>query len=576
MRALHLLQAEVKRALEYGRRRPGPAQVPSPYYRMLLQTVTTERKAALGETLINTQSWSFGGTVAISITDELWSTPPGLGRSNMFLIHQLPFLEPLIAHDRHQRVISGTSLAVDIVRSWWAAFEDGSSKTHKMAWHDHATALRLTNLLLLRAHLLDTRSSAAFPELDSICRHHADLLSRDDFHTWKNNHGLDQSLALLLAAFELPAPEHVEVARSRIRGHLERAFAPDGGHVENSPGYQRYGLLQAARAAEIGRYYLPEDETLGLSEEVLAKACLTFAFMTRPDGNLPFVGDTVQKAAPGIFKHVRPKSLSQLDYALSSGRSGERPTSVDLVLPDSGWAIFREHWEEQNFDRALHIMFKAGFRSRAHRHDDDLAFTLFGFDEEWITDGGLYKYEEKDPYRIYCRSARAHSLPHPVDVEASRDLTNQGATISKHGQDGSRSWVQGVTPMFAGHTISRHLQYDRLDNSLRIVDEAYPVSGEAKRIIDQRLSNGERTYATRFLVPSDKTISITAGGVLISGGTRRLQISAELPTEIVIGKKAGRIKGWRSQRLDRIEPAYDISFYCMEPTYEASFRLNWV
>jgi len=299
--------------------------------------------------------------------------------------------------------------------------------------------------------------------------------------------------------------------------------------------------------------------------------------MTRPNGTLVPVGDTGAKKTKINFGRAKPDAFPQFEYIISSGKKGAAPDSTDIVLSDSGWAIFRETWEAAKFNLATHVAFKCGFVSYGHRHDDDLSLTLFAHGEEWLADGGMYKYEEKDPIRIYCRSAQAHSLPQPVGVDASRVISERGemtARITEWGKDENRSWVSGISPMFPGYVMQRRIEYDRTDNSITITDSGRATSEKAKQMLAEKSSKGNWTFLTRFLIPGDKKIFRSNDIVTIMGASKNLKILSNLPTRVTSGQE-NPMSGWISPDLREFVPAHELVFLSKAEDLSSTFKLTW-
>jgi hypothetical protein len=274
--------------------------------------------------------------------------------------------------------------------------------------------------------------------------------------------------------------------------------------------------------------------------------------MTRPDGKLPHIGDTI-------------------DFIV---RRPPQPPSDDLVLSDSGWAFFRSGWDAQ----ALHGAFKSGFISSSHRHDDDLAISLFAFGEEWIVDGGLFAHQQKDPIRIYMRSPFAHSLPYVVGISASRDkgAIGQHSRIVSSRSDGGSFEVAAETQMWRGFNAKRTVTFNRLNREITIRDQIVPFSESARERVSTRVANGYAVYGTRFLVPQEKQVSRSSNGVRIKGEHRALHIESRARCKIISGQTAPHVIGWRSTKLNKIAPAFDISFLVTSPSLDETFTLRWL
>lgn len=505
----------------------------------------TEAQAWSGQTIVDSLTWDAPHFGPVSLSEGHWDHLHEKPRTLGWQIHQFAFIPDLIAYDRYIGSLDGGELALAMVEQWWAKFRDTPIGRANMAWHDHASALRLSNLLLLRSHL----GEQADPLLDEVCTHHASLLKQDDFYERGNNHGFDQSIVLFEYSQEMADSEAEQLARERIGFEISVAFAPDGGHVENSTGYHNFGIGQLKRANEIALAYTGEEiETTGL----VARAEVVLAHMTRPDGKLPHIGDTID------FTVHRPK----------------QPPSDDLVLPDSGWAFFRSGRDAQ----ALHGSFKSGFISASHRHDDDLALSLFAFGEEWIVDGGLFAHQQEDPMRIYMRSASAHSLPYVFGVRPSRDVDSvgPGSRIISWRSDVSTFEVTGGTEMWEGFHVKRTVAFNRLDRTITIRDQIDPVSDIAHQLASAREAMGYAVYGTRFLVPDSKQVSRSSEGVRITGKRCSLYIATRARCKIVSAQSAPRPIGWRSTKLNKATPAFDISFLIMTQSMDETFILRWV
>ncbi|RVQ20101.1 heparinase II/III domain-containing protein [Sinorhizobium meliloti] len=505
----------------------------------------TEAQALSGRTIIASLTWEAPHFGSVSLSDGHWDHLDEKPRTLGWQIQQFAFLPDLIACDRYDGSLEGGGLALAMAKQWWAKFRDTPIGRTNMAWHDHATALRLSNLLLLRSHL----GEQADPSLDEICTHHASLLKQDDFYERGNNHGFDQSIVLFEYSQEMSDSEAEQLARDRIGFEISVAFAPDGGHVENSTGYHNFGIDQLKSANEMALAYTGKEiEKTGL----VARAEVVLAHMTRPDGKLPHIGDTID------FTVHRPK----------------QPPSNDLVLPASGWAFFRSGRDAQ----ALHGAFKSGFISSSHRHDDDLALSLFAFGEEWIVDGGLFAHQQKDPMRIYMRSANAHSLPYVFGARPSRDVESigRGSRIVSSRSDEATFEVAGETEMWEGFRVKRTITFKRLDCTITIRDQIDPVSDFAQQLASAREAMGYAVYGTRFLVPENKKVLRASKGIQIKGERRELQIESRARCKIISGQSAPRPIGWRSTKLNKATPAFDISFLTMSQRMDETFILRWV
>ncbi|MGQ2906758.1 MAG: heparinase II/III family protein [Aliihoeflea sp.] len=474
----------------------------------------------------------------------MWTDIERLPRTLQWKLHQFAFLPSLIAYDRKHNSSSGGLHSAKLLDKWWRLFSDAPRQKTNMAWHDHGTALRLQNLLLLRTHL---QRSSKF--LEEVCLQHGLLLMTEGFYNRGNNHGLDQSLALFECGYELERPKMHRIATGRILDEIGTAFATDGGHVENSTGYHHFGINQVKSANELAEAYTGSPiEGTGLVE----RAEVILAHMTRPDRRLPHIGDTQ-------------------DFTV---RRLPQPEETKISLPESGWAFFRSGWDT----RAVHGAFKCGYLSQSHRQDDDLSLSIFGFGEEWLIDGGLFAHQPKDPMRIYMRSASAHSLPYVVGMQAIRDVSRVGnaSKITGFASNPDGYEVTGVTGMWEGFEAKRTIRFDRSSFSIDIHDLIKPISTAAKNRASERANKGYAVYGTRFLAPDDKKVIRHSGGVrLVSPSAKSLHIETRLPSKILVGQSDPQILGWRSVKAGSAVAAHDISFTSPAEEFDERFCLRW-
>jgi len=147
---------------------------------------------------------------AISAHPPNWAIDPFKSRSWVWFLHQLSFITNLIAYDRETQKGEGAKWAMKAVRSWWAAFSDlKAAPAH--AWHDHGSAMRAERLVELCKHLRALRAKenqdkrviqSDLHYLGSILDVHAIFWADNDNYSKAANHGMAQSLSLLIVCLE--------------------------------------------------------------------------------------------------------------------------------------------------------------------------------------------------------------------------------------------------------------------------------------------------------------------------------------------------------------------------------------
>ncbi len=551
----------------------------------------SKTSAGRGELLLDHNLWvprgifSFPATPIESPPD--WSMDPYNNRSWVFLYHQLAFCPDLTAYDATHGNHRGLDLILSIVRDWWLHFSSAADSP-KFAWHDHGAALRAINLLDVKEKT-PKEQSGDHMLLDDILESHAEFLIEEKNYTKGTNHGLDQSISLFRLSTELPNRKFSSVGGAisleRIRDEIEKSFAKDGGHRENSTGYHQFGiqqLLKVRRALNTSPSKLPRY--LKEVNNTIEKATEAFIHLIGPDGGLPQIGDTSERPLLNLFlKENPPKYYKQYLYAISAGTQGEAPERKFMVLPESGWISIRNQWGSKN---AVHLLSHCGYNSHYHRHDDDQSFTIKAHGDDWVIDGGLYKYQEKDKYRRYLRSCKAHSITMPVNQKALRnsEICGRCTKIENHWSHEGLSYVLCSSKMFHGFLSYRSFTFDArqpdMPVKIRVSDCVYPLSQQSTAQCALSIMDKGHSYTSRFLIPGDKYVELDHNNscALIHSKTKTMTIQALTPIAglaAIKGKKGPEPDGWRSRSFGTLEPATVIEFQTGEISANVVFQITW-
>ncbi|WP_187471152.1 heparinase II/III domain-containing protein [Luteimonas viscosa] len=441
-----------------------------------------------------------------------WTANPVANRSwqwHSASFNFMPWLIALHADSGDQRAIDHATQAID---SWYEQFVAVDSG-YEFAWHDHATANRLMAVLALLCHL-DEYPADFEPEvsLPQFLAAHGDRLCLEEMYSRHTNHGIDQSRALLLLATCAPwlegAKRWHETALARLADELGHAFAPDGGHVENSPGYHQFVANLFTDVLRTFGDALDADFHDRL-QRTLENAAGFMAWIVRPDGRLPPIGDTEYKPAINVFRSLAGTAAhAHLQWVCSRGRDGEKPQGWAAVFPQAGYFIARSDWEPDVLPGdAFHLVFRCGRMSGYHRHDDDLSLT-FWWGTDWFIDGGAYAYVEDHPVRRYLRSKWGHNVVVVDDGDYGWARPGAGAAggMTRLAGDPGRPGARGETQSYPGLRAIRDvvMGQDRLRFEVR--DE----------LSLQEPDGRSRKFLSLWHVPADKTIRIDGQSVTIT------------------------------------------------------------
>jgi hypothetical protein len=467
--------------------------------------------------------YSFKNYKEVDLGKELdWHANPYKNRSWCWALHSWFFFDwHIVAVENNSDKEKHISAMTDALKSWYRQFLNIDSFTkNEFPWHDHATALRLDRIIafyeLCNEQLGDNLKKIIY-ELVSV---HCDILCHNEFYSKHTNHGFDQSIALFHAATNFNShPRSTiwkEIAAHRYVNEIEFAFTSEGVHVENSPAYHRGMMLNVIRSLRIinasDNEFIENDKI----QKMMSGALDFLISAARYDKKLSFIGDTEEYSV----KMNELEEIKILDnyknyqHLVSDGREGEARKGNVSVFKKSGYVFYRSDWND--ITNSTHLAFKCGFLSSYHRQDDDLNILLSAYGQDWLIDSGLYSYQQKDPKRIYMRSAYAHNIPviEGINVSRMKETVSNGTFIKSvqenYGKD--IAMIRAVTSMYNGHKIER---------MVRVINESNFL---IRDIIDKVV---ERKISWLFHVDIDKRIKINENGFTVHGTNAKMTIKYE-------------------------------------------------
>ncbi len=279
----------------------------------------------------------------------------------------------------------------------WARFERNAWLPPGFLWNDHAVAARV---LVLTRFWREYRKRPDFDaergaEILAFVARSTELLARPSHYTVRTNHGIMQDLALLHAGVAFPrlpqTAEHEAVALDRLAMHLPFYVSPGGITLEHSTGYQELAI-HLLRSALVYAQLLDAPIAGELAGRYAAAECLQ-RHVTRPDGSLPYYGDTLAG--------VRQGALIAANAGVACGDQPERRLDEDFGIASVHDAVGTG---------ARLFMTWANFPGRSHKHDDELSTWLWLDGQDWWTASGYWPYDDVD--RSSALSWRGANAPH--------------------------------------------------------------------------------------------------------------------------------------------------------------------
>ncbi|HDZ49577.1 hypothetical protein LCGC14_0056290 [marine sediment metagenome] len=490
-----------------------------------------------------------------------WEQDPLNNRSWQWRLNWLSFIPYLIALHRKSNDNEVLDLARTSIESWLDSYlETNSDYPFEFIWHDHATALRAEQLVLLSYYCREyapewAKQNTEFLEyLARAVVVHGEWLAQDDFYSEHTNHGLEQARVLLfigtLFDWIEQAGEWQSIALQRITSELEFAFTDEGVHVENSPAYHVFvfkvfiGIIKDYHPDVLGDLAVQ-------FEQFSAKALNFITHILRPDGKLPPVGDTEQLPTTDAYQEMFGHTVEYQHflYAISLGKQGEVPAVLNRVYPMSGYAIFRDRWPaKEHYSKAFHIIAKVGCSSQYHHQQDEGHISLYGGGEDWLIDSGLYNYINKDPIRKYMRSRAGHNVPMVSHASYAKDFNHRLSSwqIEDYSEVAVNPHLSMKIEVLLPVVHTRLIDFDRQAKVVEVEDSVVADDGQLRDI----------TLQWHF--PHDKTITIDENRVAVTsptGNQLKIDFIGEVPSNLSVatGQKEDRVFSCISYHANKVE-----------------------
>lgn len=428
-----------------------------------------------------------------------WTQDPFLNRSWCFQLNTLAWLKPSLLNYARSGSLIALTVARDLVIDWARAHLGGATR-NDFAWYDMVVGLRSPYIAyVLRAclveNMLDEHDAKLL--LDTAERHGAEL-AKEENYSEQHNHGLFQDEGLYLLAQQLPAldsaPDWKALALTRLRATLGQTICmSEGGHLEHSSSYQFSITALVSRLAK----NVPELDGL---PELRDRLEATSRWHVTPSNRMAQLGDTDDLPAP--------------DLAC--------PAESDLhglkALFDTGRAFVR--------DGASYLAVSAAYHSTAHKQADDTGFLLIEDGTVVLGDAGRWGYHEKEPDRIYARSAAAHNVLAVDDLDFQwRQAVPYGSGLVAAGQNGPWYGLVVRNPTLHQQGVDhRRLLLYRPRHALLIVDEVasdeshdyvrhFHFGPEVSAVLSnsQVALSAARLSATLASIPRDSSVELHRG-----------------------------------------------------------------
>jgi Heparinase II/III-like protein/Heparinase II/III N-terminus len=459
--------------------------------------------------------------------------------------------------------------ALDMLGKWSELFEKEGRRTPS-SHHDETTAQRLIQVTSLLPVVKEVRPEEEHAWLLFHASSTADLLATDEFHSAGNNHGMFQDLALLYFSVletslnDAKRVEYFELAVKRLHAYFMTCFTAEGVHKENTPTYHLmaakhvHGLHNILRCIS----HPHADDYAALLQRAAEYA--THALM--PNAMYPPISDTTQQVERAAGR-TNIFSSPEFAYAASQGKLGSEPASRTLVLPESGYAIYRSSWDDPD---ATFAMFSAAYNADYHKHSDDLSFFLRSKGTDLLSEAGAYGYDYKNPLTKYAYSSFAHNCL--IVDGAGLPRTDGGQHLTTLTAEETRPdgfIVVGKTERFKD-TVHR-----------RTIDISEPSGMTKIDIVDEVTSEEPHSYELLWnLGPDVQAVVHGQGFEVLHQGEKLMDLhfEADLPIQVSAhrGETNPRHLGWRFRTFGTSEPTsvVRVRFHGLNGNIKTKIRLN--
>ncbi len=383
----------------------------------------------------------------------------------------------------------------------------------KYNWFDMQVAWRSINLSWCYYLAGDGLTEQDKETIYALQGEHAKILMKDFGKKELNefNHQSHGALAILYLALLFPSlPESEGLLKTGLKiinHHVENAFYPDGGNVEQMFGYYPF-MTSVIRDA----YLLCKANNVGNPESMvpLLKKMYTYlSVIAQPDNTVPPINDSYEETVSFI--------LPTLAGILGEANLPEPPRSD--YFPDSEIGVLRSDIES---NEQWYINVNAAKLIGSHGHAGRLAFNLWYNNNPVMVDSGCCNYD--NPLLVeWYRTSEAHNT---VLIDDKSDF----ATSQREVQWAGKRYTDNVIECMVnkpGFKFIRMLspESDETNSGVKWVRDLILVNDRFTLIHDLFESSERHDYTTIFRF-ADLKVSKTElnGRLLIETGNGKLAV----------------------------------------------------
>lgn len=431
----------------------------------------------------------------------------------------------------------------------WYQYASSQNKLNRYTWYDHSVAERTENLIYYSIVKQATNNGKLDKSISELINLHAEWLYEDNNYTPKHNHGIFEDGSLIKAGYFLNKPSYIQKGTDRLDQQLKYAFPNGHIHIENSFGYH-LGIVSYIKS--IAEFLIQFDDPYSDTANAYYKGAVDYlVYVYKPNLSAPYLGDTIgaEESASIIKSDFNDEKLK---YVQTKGLEGTKPEETMKVYLNDGTAIYREHWDKENYDQATWLLFKSGFLSSTHKHADDLSFLLYSKGHDIFIDPGMYNYMVGNKFHDYMNSTYAHNTVVVDNQSYSVSMFNSNKVgLHSYQKNAGYFSVTGFNNIYSGVSIDRTINY---------------IDGNNFLIVDDIHSKETHNYSQIFHLSNDvEVIELSTDQLILKIKDTDYYLLLQQLTHIdsvdkFTGDEDQRILSFTSNGLNKVAPSTTVVF----------------
>ena len=237
---------------------------------------------------------------------------------------------------------------------------------------------------------------------------HGYRLTKNNSQRGHNNWIITEMVGLatmgLCYPFMNDAKDWFDLAIKILKEEINSQIYPDGMQIELTSGYHGGIIANYMRAKALLETFGHEVPEIFIDRVRLMYSM--YAQLSKPNLKTPGLNDGSEADVSSAMQRALTYFPEDecFRYFATKRREGVPPAYTSRVLPYGGFVVMRTDWSKD----AIWACLDAGPEGQAHIHEDKLAFQLYAYGTDMLSDTGTYAYDTSD-MRRYVIGTRSHS-----------------------------------------------------------------------------------------------------------------------------------------------------------------------